>query len=193
GGAFGDAFVLGHDPGLHAVLLAAPPLAAGAAEAGLHLVADEHAAILAHDPDGDLEVLLGRRDEPAHALDGLGEEARDLAGRGRADQLVDVLGALHLAARIGESARTAVAVGRERVLDAGDLGRHRAPRRLRAERLRQHRAPRVAVPQRDDLAAPGVDLRHHDAGLVGLRAARGEVALLELARRDRGELLRQLD
>ena len=42
-------------------VLDAPHLAAGAAEAGLHLVADEQAAVLADDVDRDLEVLLRRR------------------------------------------------------------------------------------------------------------------------------------
>ena len=83
-----------HDLGLDAAVLDAPPLAAGAAEAGLHLVADEDAAVLPDDLDRDLEVLLRRRDEPADALDRLGEEAGDLAGRGRPDQLLDVLRAL---------------------------------------------------------------------------------------------------
>ena len=61
------------------VVLDAPELAAGAAEAGLHLVADEDAAVLPDDVDGDLEVLRRRRDEAADALDRLGEEAGDPA------------------------------------------------------------------------------------------------------------------
>ena len=52
-----DALRHRHDVGLDAVVLDAPHLAAGAAEAGLHLVADEEAAVLADDVDGDLEVL----------------------------------------------------------------------------------------------------------------------------------------
>src|SRR5436309_4119002 len=47
--------------------------------------------------------------------------------------------------------------------------------------------------ERHDLAAPGVDLRHHHRGLVGLGAAGGEEALLELPRGDARELLGQLD
>ena len=61
------------------VVLDPPELAAGAAEARLHLVADEDAAVLPDDADGDLEVLGRRRDEAADALDRLGEEAGDPA------------------------------------------------------------------------------------------------------------------
>ena len=47
--------------GSHAVVvLDAPHLAAGAAEARLHLVADEDAAVLLDDVDRDLEVAVGR-------------------------------------------------------------------------------------------------------------------------------------
>ena len=77
--AVGDALGHRHDVGLDAPVLDAEHLAAGAAEAGLHLVADEDAAVLAHDVDRDLEVLRRRRDEAADALDRLGEEAGDLA------------------------------------------------------------------------------------------------------------------
>ena len=75
-------------------MLDAPHLAAGAPEAGLHLVADEEAAVLLHDVDGDLEVAVGRDDEAADALDRLREEAGDLTGGRRLDQLLDVLRAL---------------------------------------------------------------------------------------------------
>ena len=140
-----------------------------------------------HDLDRDLEVLAGRRHEPADALDGLGNERRRLPrGRG-ADELVEVARALHAARRVGQLERAAVAVRRQRVLDRRDLGRHRAPRRVRGERLREHRAARVAVTQRDDLGAPGVHLRQRHRGLVRFGAARREVRLLELPGRDRDQ------
>ena len=65
--------------GRHAPVLDAEPLAAGASPAGLHFVADEDAAVVAHDLVDDLEIFLGRRDEAADALDGLGDEAGDAA------------------------------------------------------------------------------------------------------------------
>ena len=113
-----DALGHRHDVGLDAPVLDAPHLAAGAAEAGLHLVADEQAAVLADDVDRDLEVLRRRRDEAADALDRLGEEAGDPAGRRRLDQLLDVLRALDAAATgTSRRERAAVAVRRRRVLD----------------------------------------------------------------------------
>ena len=48
-------------------MLDAPHLAAGASEAGLDLVADEDAAVLLDDVDGDLQPPLRRRDEAADA------------------------------------------------------------------------------------------------------------------------------
>ena len=66
--AVGDPLGHRHDVRLDAVVvLDAPHLAAGAAEAGLHLVADEEAAVLLDDVDGDLELAVGRGDEPADA------------------------------------------------------------------------------------------------------------------------------
>ena len=56
GMAVGDALGHRHDVGLDAVVvLDAPHLAAGAAEARLHLVADEDAAVLADDVDATLK------------------------------------------------------------------------------------------------------------------------------------------
>ena len=105
----------GDDVGRDAVLLDAEPLAARAAPGGLHLVADENAAVLADDTGHDLKVFPRRRDEAADALDRLGDEAGDAAGSRGADQVLHILRALHIAIRIGEPERTAVAVGVVRV------------------------------------------------------------------------------
>ena len=129
GAAVGQALGAGDDVRRHAVLLDAEPLAAGAPPAGLHFVADEDAAVIAHDLLDDLEVLLGRRDEAAHALNRLGDEAGDAPAGGGADQLLQVLRAAHLAVGIGEAERAAIAVGVVRVHDAG-LRRVPAARRL---------------------------------------------------------------
>src|SRR5450830_2003239 len=188
-----DPFGHRHDLGLDVPVRDAEPGAASAPEARLHLVADEDAAVLPHDPDRDLEILLRGRDESANALDGLGDEARDLAGRRRLDQLFEVLGARDAAGRVRELQRAAVAVRRGCVLDGGDLRRHRAPRRVPGERLREHRPAGIAVPEGDDLEPPRVDLRHHDAGLVGLCARAREGGLLEPPRRQPRELLGELD
>ena len=99
GHAVAEALGAGHDVGRDAPLLDAEPLAAGAAPAGLHFVADEDAAVIAHDLLDDLEVFLGRRDEAADALDRLGDEAGDAAAGGGADQLLHVLRAADFADR----------------------------------------------------------------------------------------------
>src|SRR5437899_3088572 len=78
-----------------------------------------------------------------------------------------------------EPQRAAVAVGRERVLDAGDLGGQDAPGLLPSDRDRPLAAAGVAVAQRDDLLLAGVNLGQHHGGLVGFGATRREEALLE--------------
>ncbi len=174
-------------------MLDAAPLVARAAPTGLHLVADEDGAVLAHDADGDLEVLLGRRDESTGALNRLCHEGGGAAIRFGLDQVLDVLCAADAAIGVLEAHRTAVAVGRQRVLDAGDLGRQDSPRLLSRNRDRALAAARVAVPQYDDLLLARVDLRQHDRGLIGFGPARREEAFLQLARRDLRQPFRDAD
>src|SRR5205807_3908415 len=166
---------------------------AGASPAGLYFVTDEHGAILANDADGDLEILLGRRDESARALNRLGHEGGRPAIRCGLDQVVEVLCAANAAVGVLEPQRAAVAVWRQRVFDARDLRRQHTPRLLPRDRDRALAAACVAVAQRDDFLLPGVDLRQHDRGLVRFRAAGREEALLELAGRDLREAFRHAD
>ena len=165
-------------------MLDAAPFVARAAPARLHLVADEDRAVLADDADGDLEIFLGWGNETAGALNRLGHKRRRAAGRRRLDQILDVLGATDAAVGIFEAQRAPIAVGRQRVLDAGDLRGQDTPGLLPRDRDRPLAAPGVAVPQRDDLLLAGIDLCQHDRGLVRFRAAGREEALLELARGD---------
>src|SRR5260221_11198430 len=112
-------------------MLAPPSLPAGAAEARLHLVADEDAAVLLDDLERRLEVAVGRVDESADALDRLRQESGDATLRRRLDQLLDVLRALEPAARVLEPERAPVAIGCVRVLHAGDLRRDDTELRVR--------------------------------------------------------------
>src|SRR5260221_13000888 len=77
--AVGHSLRAGEEVRLDPVLLHSPPLAAGAAPSGLDFVGDEEPAMVAGDGNGDLEVLLGRRDEAADAQDGLRHEGGNLA------------------------------------------------------------------------------------------------------------------
>jgi hypothetical protein len=60
------------------------------------------------------------------------------------------------------------------------------------ERLREQRAPGVAVPERDELLISRGHLRERHGGLVGLGAARREERLRDLAGRELHELLGEL-
>ena len=86
---------LGHrdDVGRHAPVLVRPVVIARAAEAALHFVGNAQPAVLADDVVHDLEVLRLRRrmHDAADALDRLGDEARDLAGRLVLDDLLHLL------------------------------------------------------------------------------------------------------
>ncbi len=95
--------------------------------AGLHFVADEHAAVFLHDVGHDREIFLGRRDEAADALDRLGDKSGDTAGSGGANHFFHILRALHFAGRIRQPVRTAIAVCVHRVDDAGLRHRAEAP------------------------------------------------------------------
>jgi hypothetical protein len=91
--AVAEALGHGDDVGDHAEVLEPPVVLAGAAEAGLHLVGNTQAAVLPHDPVGLAEVVGCGAGDPANALNRLGDEGRDPAGGGIADQLADIRGA----------------------------------------------------------------------------------------------------
>src|SRR5262249_12452308 len=105
-----EAFRTGHHVWRDAVLLDAEPLAARASPRRLGLVANEDSAVPADDISHDAEVFPRRRDESADALYRLGDEAGDPPGGSRADQLLDVLRALHSAIGISKTEWAAVAV-----------------------------------------------------------------------------------
>ena len=174
-------------------MLDAPHLRARPPEPGLNFVADEDAAVLPNDPDGRLEVLGRRRDEPSDSLDRLGQESGDATRRRGPDDVLDVVRARDPARRIGQVHRAAVAVRRRRVLDPGDFRGKRPPARLGRQGLREGRAAGVTVPQRDHLRAAGEELGHHHRSLVGFRAGRREIRLFEIPRRDSRQPLGQLD
>ena len=109
-----------HDVGVYSPMLHGEPFA-GAAHAGLDLVGYEQDAVLLADLLDDPQVLGRRHYEAAFALNRLGDDRRyllgiDLLGEG----LLEELGALAAAVRIGESKRAPIAVG---VGDAVDLRR----------------------------------------------------------------------
>ena len=97
---------------------------AGAAVAGLHLVADEDDAVLARDLAQALHPLDRRHDEPALALDGLEHDRGHRLGRDMRHQ--------HAAQRIERLAGRVVALPAVRVRERRTvhLGRERPHARL---------------------------------------------------------------
>ena len=81
--AAGDALGELHDVRLDAVVLQPEP-AAGAAEAGDHIVGDEQHVVARADLTDAREVVRGRDDDAAGPLDRLGDERGDGIGRLRA-------------------------------------------------------------------------------------------------------------
>src|ERR1035441_6130102 len=173
GAAVAETLGAGHDVGRDAPVLDAEPLVAGAAPTGLHFVADEDAAVVAHDAFDNREVFLGRRDEAGHALNGFADEAGDAAGGGTADQVLHVLGAAHFAIRIFQTEGAAVAVSVVGMNHAG-VGGPDAPRPLARERHGLRGTAVIGVAQRHDLRAAGIAARRRNGGLVGFGAAVGE-------------------
>ena len=133
----------GHEQvGLDAVVLDRPD-GPGAADAGLHLVVDVDGSVLAAELQQPRGEVLGQRDEPAFALHGLDDDARDLVPaeecrhvlervvRGHAAVRIRAAGAVHLGRERPEALLVALLVGHrhrqqrsavERVLEDDDAG-----------------------------------------------------------------------
>ena len=126
------------------MVLDPPHLSARPAEARLDLVADEDAAELPDDSDGDLEVLEGRRDESADSLDRLGEEPGDAARRRRSDELLDVFRNM-----------------RQHNIDVLTVGQYLRPSKKHAEVVRYYR-PEEFVRLKEQALAMGFG--HVEAG-----------------------------
>ena len=88
GHAIGHAFGKGHNIGLHAPLLYAEHLAAGAAPTRLNFIGDEQPTVLFQNRDNFLEVFFGRRDVAADALNRLRDKRGDTPLRLRLNGLL---------------------------------------------------------------------------------------------------------
>ena len=89
--AAGDALRELHDVRLDAVVLQPEP-AAGAAEAGDHFVGDQQHVVARADLADAREVVGGRDDDAAGALDRLGDERGDGVGALAQDRLFELVG-----------------------------------------------------------------------------------------------------
>ena len=89
--AAGDALGELHDVRLDAVVLQPEP-AAGAAEAGDHFVGDEQHVVARADLADAREVVRGRDDDAAGALDRLGDERGDRIGAFAQDGVFERIG-----------------------------------------------------------------------------------------------------
>ena len=193
GRAVGHAFGGGEDVRFHVPVLDAEPLLAGAPEAGLHLVGDEEPAEFLDDLENLLEILQRGRDEPAHALDGLGQKSGDAPGGAGPDHVFHIIGAGDFAVGIAQFQRAAVAVGVDGVLDTHADHPAGAPGRMGGERLGDHGVAAVAVPQRHHFETAGRHPRQLHRGFIGFRSAVGEETFLEVAGGDLRQLFRQGD
>ena len=175
----GDALGGGHQVGDHALVVGGEPVA-GAAEAGLDLVGDEH-HVVARAPlrQGRQEAARGH-DEPALALDRLDHDAGQVA---RADLLLDdvdgpgrgLLAGEPVAERVGH--RCAVDLARERPEPL--LVRHV----LRGHRHREVGAPVVGVVEDRDRVPTGGDPGDLDGVLDRLGAGVEQRGLLGVVAR----------
>jgi hypothetical protein len=140
------------------------------------------------------EEAVGRGGEPAHALDGLGDQGGHVAGGAHVDDVaqvlragVDVVGVVQLA----EGAAQPVAALHEGDLEAREAGGR--PAAVGGHRHRPEGAPVVAVAQGQDLVAAPVAGGGEEGGLVGLGARGGEEHLGVGDARQAGQALGQLD
>src|SRR6267142_2409616 len=90
-----------HAVGVYPPVLDTEHLAAGAAPAGLHFVADEQAAVFSNNADDLFEIFFGRHDETADALNRLGEKRSDSSLRSHGlNRFFGVFSALQIATGI---------------------------------------------------------------------------------------------
>ena len=157
------------------VVLDPPHLAAGASEAGLDLVADEEAAVLLTIPTAILKYPFGGVMKPPTPM--IGSARKPAIWPVVVVWMSSSMSLAHVSRSSGTRSpkRTAVAVGRGRVLDARDRcwgrrGTSSAP----PAAVGEERAARVAVPERGCISCPGCDHGKRDRGVVRLGPARGE-------------------
>ncbi len=163
----------------------------GAPEARLDLVDDQQGAVFIKDLLDPPEVFRRRGDDPAVALDRLGDQGGHLTGGGGLDHPGHRLGAGQVAGRVVEVQRAAVAVGVRHEGDPpGGVGVG-APHAQTGEAHAEVGAPAQTVLQGQQFAAAGGHPGQQDRPIVGLAAAVAEEALLQPARGDPGQPLCQ--
>jgi hypothetical protein len=172
----------------------APEVVARPPPRGLHLVGDEqdaagveHLLVLA-------EQAVGGHGEAAHALDGLGDQARHLAGGAGRQQVLQVSGAGGDVLAVGHPREARqLPVRAVQVVHAERGQRGALPRQVAGDRDRAERAAVVAVAHRQHLVGAAGGGGQHERGLVRLGAGVGEEHLGVLDPGQPGQLLRQLD
>ncbi len=167
----GDALGRDDQIGVDALVLAREHRA-GAGESGLHLVGDEHDAVLAAPVEQCRQEALGGHDEPALALDRLDDHGGEIVG---ADLLVDdaegaLGGELAVGGQLLAELRVAERVGHRRAVDLGGEGAEAVlvGHRLRRQRHRQVGAAVIGVVEGDDRLLARVGPCDLDGVLDGL-------------------------
>ena len=130
----------GDDVGDDVPVLAGEP-AAGAAEAGHHLVEDQQDAVPVADLADRLQVAVGRRDDAVRARHRLEDDRGDGVRPLVLEDLLEVRRARADRARIGVAGRTAVRVRVEHAHDAGHARLDRPAARIAGQRDRAGVAP----------------------------------------------------
>src|SRR5262249_37656366 len=118
---------------------------------------------------------VGGHREPVDALDRLGDQARDVPGGGRGEQVPEVRGAGCDVLRVGQAGeRGQVPVGAVQVLHAERSELGTLPPDVAGDRDRAKRAAVVATAHREHLVGAAGGGGGHQRGLVGLGARVGE-------------------
>ncbi|MNP00738.1 hypothetical protein D3C76_925330 [compost metagenome] len=191
----------GDDVRLHAEHVLGGEERAEAAEGGHHLVGDvEHVVLPAHLPHA-LVVAARRDDHATGAHDRLGEEGRDLVGAQFEDLLLEFGDQEFEEVRLGHAFRRAIGVRAGDVVDEvlEEVELRRVVGDLAAEGHGEEGRAVVGVDPADDVllgvlaAAVLVVLDQPVGGVHGGGAAGGEEHVVEVARRQFGELLAELD
>jgi hypothetical protein len=185
--AVADGFGHDDDVGDDTIILEAPEVGAGAAEAGLDFIGDADAAGVAGVGVGVGEVVGRVGDGAADALHGFGDEGGDFATGAELDDVEDFFGVLFagFGGVVGDGAPDGV--GGFQVLEAGHGGDGEFPGVMAGEGHADGVAAVVAVAEGEDVVVAGVEAGHEDGEVVGFGAGVDEVDAVEGIREGGGE------
>ena len=154
----------------------------GPAKAGLHFIGNAQAAGGADVLVSMFEIIIRKYNAAPDALNGFGDECRDLAGGSEVEQVLHIGGVIFARVDIIASPCAAIRIWSNRMMHAEAVRYVKFPGAMRSEPHGQRISSVIAVTQRNDIVMSGVRARHEQGQIVRLRPGVDEVTNLQIAR-----------